>query len=114
VRVRAFSVAQPTPTAIPLQPLTIQVTIYHDANDNQAADIDEGVLGLNVVILDSLTNRLLGQAFTDRQGHARLFVSARDTVRLSVPYLGYNQTVRPPGSEVEIRLPGLPLPSLIP
>jgi hypothetical protein len=35
-------------------------------------------------------------------------------VRLSVPYLGYNQAIRPPGEHTLIRLAPLRLPSLIP
>ena len=114
IHIRAFSLVPPSPTAAPRQPLEIELTIYHDANDNQAPDIDEGVQGVSVRVLDSLTNRLLGQAFTDSQGYAQLFIAAPDTVRLSVAYLGFNQTIRAPGKPVQIRLPALHLPSLIP
>jgi hypothetical protein len=41
-------------------------------------------------------------------------VATADQVRLSVPYLSYNQAVRPPGKELVIRLAALQLPSLIP
>mgnify|MGYP000396859931 FL=1 len=88
--------------------------VYYDENDNRAPDISEGVAGISVRVLDSLTNRLLGQSFTDGQGHASLSVSAAGAVRLSVPYLGYSQPVKPPGKQFEIRLGALRLPSLIP
>jgi hypothetical protein len=112
--VRTFSLAPPTPTPLPLQPITVQLTVYYDENDNQAPDINEGVTGINMQILDSLTNRVLGQAFTNHEGHATLFVSATQEIRLTVPYLGYSQAVKPPGGAFEIRIPALHLPSLIP
>jgi hypothetical protein len=43
-----------------------------------------------------------------------LSVAAPDEVRISVPYLGYNQAVRPPGKALSIRLVPMRLPSLIP
>ena len=92
----------------------VELTIYYDENDNKAPDMGEGVTGVNVRVLDSLTNRLLGQAFTNSQGHVTLFVSTAQAVRLSVTYLGYNQQVKPPGGQFEIRLPPLHLPSLMP
>jgi len=114
LQVQTFSLAPPTPTPLPLQPIVVQLTVYYDENDNQAPDINEGVIGINMQILDSLTNRVLGQAFTNNEGHATLFVSASQEIRLTVPYLGYSQTVKPPGGQFEIRIPALHLPSLIP
>lgn len=114
LQVQTFSLAPPTPTPLPLQPIVVQLTIYYDENDNQAPDINEGVTGVNMQILDSLTNRVLGQAFTNNEGHATLFVSATQAIRLTVPYLGYSQAVKPPGGAFEIRVPAIHLPSLIP
>lgn len=114
VVVRSFSMAPPTATPKPLQSVTLDVTLYYDANNNQAPDVEEGVVGVDVRALDSVTNQILGQAFTDRYGHATLTVATTREVRLSVPYLGYNQSVRPPGKELIIRLAALQLPSLIP
>ncbi len=114
VQVRPFSLVPPTATPKPLQSITLDVTIYYDGNNNQAPDASEGVVGVDVRALDSISNKVLGQAFTDPYGHARLTVAAAREVRLSVPYLGYNQAVRPPGKELIIRLAALQLPSLIP
>src|SRR5690606_39036219 len=114
VQIRPFSLLPPTPTPIPVTPLTIELTLYHDANDNKAPDLEEGVSGVSVRVLDPLTNRLLGQTVTDAQGYAQLRLSAGAEVHLSVAYLGYSQTVRAPGKPVQIRLPALQLPSLIP
>ena len=94
--------------------MVVELTIYYDENDNNGPDIEEGVTGINLQILDSLSNRLLGQAFTNDEGHATVFVSAAQKVRLSVPYLGYSQEVGPPGKQLLIRIPPVHLPSLIP
>jgi len=114
VRVRPLSSSPPTPTPRPLQALTVNLTIYYDGNDNRAPDASEGVVGVSVRVLDGVNNQLLGQAFTDPYGHVTLTVATAGEVRVSVPYLGYNQAVRPPGKSLMIRLVPLRLPSLIP
>ena len=103
----------PTPTPLPAQPFTLELTVYYDENNNKAVDFNEGVTGINMQVLDSLTNRLLGQAFTDSQGHANIFISAAHNVRVSVPYLGYSQLVKPPGNDYEIRIAPLQLPNYV-
>ncbi|HID63191.1 MAG TPA: hypothetical protein EYP49_10690 [Anaerolineae bacterium] len=45
---------------------------------------------------------------------AALTVATVGQVWVSVPYLGYNQAVRPPGKSLMIRVVPLRLPSLIP
>lgn len=114
VVVRTYSMEPPPATSLPLQAVTVRLTVYYDENNNRAADASEGVAGLSVRALDSLSNRVLGQTFTDEQGYAAVSVSAMGEVRLSVPYLSYNQAVKPPGKELFIRLTPLRLPSLIP
>ncbi len=114
VQVRAFSLVPVLPTPKALQPIGIEVTIYYDENDNRAADASEGVGGISVRVLDAATNRPLAQTFTDNQGHATLSLSASDEVRLSISYLGYNKTVKPPGGVFSVRLPAQRVPSLIP
>jgi hypothetical protein len=114
LHVQTFSLAPSTPTPLPLQPVVVQLTVYYDENDNKAPDRNEGIIGVNMQILDSLTNRVLGQTFTDQAGHATLFISAAQDIRLTVPYLGYSQTVKAPGGAFEIRIPAIHLPSLIP
>ncbi len=114
VAVRSYSLMPPQPTPQPLQPLDIEVTIYYDENDNRAPDVSEGIAGVSVRVLDATANRLLAQTFTDSQGHASLSLSATGKVRLSISYLGYNKEIRPPGSVLDVRLPALHVPSLIP
>lgn len=116
VRVRPLAItsAAATPTPGPLQPVVVQLTIYYDENDNRAPDVNEGVSGISVRALDAVSNQALGHVFSDRYGHATLSLAATGEVRVSVPYLGYNQPVRAPGKTLTIRLAPLRLPSLIP
>jgi hypothetical protein len=114
VQVRSYSLVPPLPTPEALQPVGIEVTIYYDENDNRATDASEGVGGISVRVLDAATNRPLAQTFTDSQGHATLSLSAAGAVRLSISYLGYNKTIKPPGGVFSVRLPALRVPSLIP
>ena len=113
LQVKTFSLAPPTPTPLPAQPFTLELTVYYDENNNKAVDLNEGVTSINMQVLDSLTNRLLGQAFTDSQGHANIFISAAHNVRVSVPYLGYSQLVKSPGNQYEIRIAPLQLPNYV-
>jgi hypothetical protein len=114
VRVRPLQLLPPTPTPKPMQSVTIDLSVYYDENNNRAPDASEGVAGLSVRVLNSLNNELLGQSFTDVYGHTSLTVAAPGEVRVSVPYLGYNQAVKPPGKALTIRLAPMRLPSLIP
>jgi hypothetical protein len=114
VVVRAFSLAPPTATPLPLQAITVRLTVYYDENNNRAPDTNEGVAGLSVRALDGSSNQVLGQTFTDSYGHAVLAISAPSEVRLSVPYLSYNQLIKPLGKALFVRLTPLRLPSLIP
>lgn len=115
VQVRPIAVpGLPTPTLPPMKLVTIGVNIFYDENNNRAPDASEGVSGISIRLLDGVSNSMLGQTFTNSQGHAALTVTAVGKVRLSIPYLGYNQSIEPPGEEVSIRLAPLRLPSLIP
>jgi hypothetical protein len=87
---------------------------YLDENNNKAPDPSEGIAGVSIRLLDGANNSLLGQTFSNNQGYAALTVTAASEVRLSIPYLGYNQGIKPPGEEVTVRLAALRLPSVIP
>ena len=98
------------------EPLSGHVKVTPEDWLNVARDllVSEGVAGVSVRVLDGTSNRLLSQTFTDSQGHAVLSVSTAGAARLSVPYLAYSKTINPPGAVFEIRLPAVPVPSLIP
>jgi len=102
--IRPLTLAPPTPTPLPQFSIAIGLSAYYDQNNNHAPDIDEGIAGISVRILDLRTNRLLTHVFTNEEGYASVTVTAPDAVRVSVPYLGYNQTVRAPGNTLSIRM----------
>jgi hypothetical protein len=114
IYVRRLTTGPAIATPAPQQIILVDLTLYYDENDNRAPDPSEGLIGVSVRAVDERTNQRLGQAFTDQNGHVQLMVSASATVRVSVPYLGYNQSVRPPGETVVIRLAPRRLPSIIP
>jgi len=109
-----LNLAPPTPTPLPQHSLTVGISVYYDQNNNRAPDIDEGITGISVRVLDRQTNRLITQIFTNEEGYAAVTVTAPGDIRVSVPYLGFNRTIRPPGDAISIRMPPLRLPSLIP
>ena len=90
------------------------INVYYDENDNRAQDLSEGIQGLSIRILDGQSNQPLGQLFTDPSGYASLTVAAPETIRVSIPYLNFNQTIKPPGDNLVIKLNALRLPSIIP
>lgn len=103
-----------TATPAAYQPIAIEINLYYDENDNKAPDPSEGLAGVSIRILDDNTNQRLGHLFSDSRGHAKLMVSAQEAVRVSIPYLSYNERITPPGDRITIRLSPLALPSLIP
>ena len=111
---RALGDVAVTATPEAYQSITIEINLYYDENDNKAPDPSEGLAGVSIRIVDDTTNQRLGHLFTDSRGHARLMVSAQEAVRVSIPYLSYNERITPPGDRITIRLSPLALPSLIP
>ena len=79
---------QPTPSPIPPQEREISLVIAYDENGNRAVDPSEGVAGISVRVIEAGTNREIAQAYTDRQGYARLRVVTSSAVRVVVPYFG--------------------------
>jgi hypothetical protein len=104
----------PKATPLPVEPITADLTVYYDENDNKAPDTGEGVVGIGIYLFDVTTNQRLGQAYTDAEGYAKLTVAAAGKVRVSVPYLRYSDVVKAPGDTLTLRLKPMKMPSLIP
>ena len=68
--IRPLTLAPPTPTPLPQFSIAIGLSAYYDQNNNHAPDIDEGIAGISVRILDLRTNRLLTHVFTNEEGYA--------------------------------------------
>ena len=108
--------ALPTPTpAGPVQQMvTADLQVYYDANDNGIADPGEGVVGLPARVYDATTGALLAQGFTNDTGHAVFSVPAAGSVRVVVPYLGFEATVPPSGAAIPVLISPRELPKQIP
>jgi hypothetical protein len=85
---------QPTATNAPPANLTVAVIIAYDENVNRSVDPAEGVRGIPVRIVDTATNRVLMQAFTDDSGYARIQIQTNARISLVVPYFGQSWDIR--------------------
>lgn len=99
----------PLPTATPAVPVSamsdVQVVLYYDNNMDFIPQLDEGIMDMAVYAYDGTTGQLLSFGYTNEAGMLRLSVSASTNVlRLSVPFLGFNQTVAAGTTEVRLRV----------
>ena len=85
------------PTATPVPPSVIMLTISvaYDANASDTADLDEGVHGVSVRVVNAATGEVLRSGFTDERGGIRFQIVTEDEITAHIPYLGRTFTVRP-------------------
>jgi hypothetical protein len=88
----------PLPTSTPIsggtQTITLDLTVYFDANMNFTPELIEGVEDVAVAIYDNVTGELLAFGYTNEAGMIRfssLVVSG--AVRISIPFFQFNQVV---------------------
>jgi hypothetical protein len=100
---------------VPVNTLSITVTVAYDKNDNQAVDVAEGVSGLSVRVIDPVTNRELTHGYTEPTGAVQFVVPTNNPVRVLIPYLNAAEDFRP-GSPVAwtLLIPAANAPGLIP
>ena len=101
----------PLPLPLPLPPPTptdvgdggpraiVDVVAYVDMNDNDSADPGEGLRGLRVVLIHRQTNSPQRRVQTDRNGHAHLEWRWLGAMNISLPDIGWIDTVE--AGEVE-------------
>lgn len=104
----------PTPSGPAQHMVTADLRVSYDANGNGAADPGEGVVGLHARVYDDSTGALLAQGFTDDTGHAVFTVPAAGSIRVVVPYLGFETIVPPNGAAIPVLITARELPKLIP
>lgn len=103
-----------TPTPVPSGFRTFRLIIYYDGNNDGQFGAGEGIAGFFVRVLSSTTGEELARSYTDEQGQLSFTVPTINTVRVSVPLLGFDRFVDPETPEVKVRIVPLPLPETIP
>jgi hypothetical protein len=100
---------------VPLVPQTIDVLVGYDRNDNGQVDPTEGVRGLSVRVIDTVTNTELSSGLTDERGTVRFQLVGNGAVRAVIPFLGATEEFRA-GSPVQwtLLIPAANAPGLIP
>ncbi len=107
--------ATPTPRGVPVQSLSLNVTVYYDANVNFTPELDEGIMDVAVVVYDNATGQLLAFGYTNEAGAIRFGpLSVASAVRLEVPFLNYRQVFVSSEPDIRLRVAPTNLPGLIP
>jgi hypothetical protein len=95
--------------------VTINVTLFYDANDNFTPELTEGIMNAAVALYDNATGKLISFGTTNEAGIAQFSnVSASGAIRVTVPFLNYSQIVVGGNADILIRVAPQPLPIGIP
>jgi hypothetical protein len=116
-RPNVFIQPLPTPTQVgpPVQSVTVQVTIYYDANLNYTPEINEGISDVAVALYDQTTGQLLAFGYSNEAGMIQFSgITTAGPVRVSVPFLNFTQIVANSQAIILIRVAPQPLPIGIP
>ncbi len=105
--VRTLATPTPAPdddgSASRFVPITLLV--YYDANDDHQPGAGEGIAGVSAQAYSVTDNQLLAQGFTGEDGQVDFTVSAKGSIRISVPFLGFNQLVTGESASIYLRIP---------
>jgi hypothetical protein len=83
-----------TPVVVTGQEVSIEITVYFDANLNYVAELAEGVENLGVAVYDNMTGELLAFGSTNEAGTIRFGpLVVPGTLRISIPFLQFEQIV---------------------
>ncbi len=83
-----------TPVVVTGQEVSIEITIYFDANLNYVAELAEGVENMGVAVYDNMTGELLAFGSTNEAGSIRFGpLVVPGTLRISIPFLQFEQIV---------------------
>jgi hypothetical protein len=119
VLISAPATAIPSPSPIPPSIVVLNIQVAYDANASGTADLNEGVQGISVRVLNARTGELLNSGFTDERGSLRLQIVSSDELTLYIPFLGRSLNVRPARSgsseqRWEVLIPAANQPAVIP
>lgn len=111
---------QPLPTATAVagaggQTISINVTLYYDANQNNMVESTEGINNAVVALYDNLTGSLLAFGTTNELGRVPFNnIMPSGAVQVVIPFLNYSQLVAAANDDIVIRVVSQPLPGGIP
>ncbi len=112
-------IIQPLPTATPSggaeQAITINVTVYYDANNNFQPELTEGIVNAAVAVYDNGSGQLIAFGHTNEAGLVQFAgIKSTGAVRVEVPFLNHSQVVAAGNSDILVRVAPQPLPGGIP
>ena len=116
---RPAVVIVPLPTATPMgqqmQEISVNVTIYYDANLNYTPELTEGIRDVSVALYDNASGQLLGFGSTNDAGMIHLGpIPVRGAARLEVPFLAFSQIIIHNEPDIRVRVALATLPGNIP
>jgi hypothetical protein len=104
-----------TPVTAPQREVTLDVTVYYDANLNLSPELTEGIMDVAVALYDTGTGELLSLGFTNEAGNVRFGpLATTGPVRVSVPLLNFSYVVSDASAAIQLRVDPRPLPGTIP
>jgi hypothetical protein len=97
-------------------PVALTVRACVDSNADRRCSLGEGVGGLPIAVVDTQTAAILATAETTTDGivHADLNLPERAELSIDVPYLALAQTFYPGQRGVEVVVPAVPFPKVLP
>lgn len=84
---------RPTATLAPPIVLVTRLMVGYDENMNRKVDLNEGVQGVSVRLVEGSSNRVLAHGFTDERGFLELQAVTASEARLVIPYFGESYPV---------------------
>lgn len=103
------------PPVTPVYSADLQVVLFYDHNQNNLPEIDEGIIDMAVLAQDGSSGELLALGYTNEAGLLRFQVSPRsESLIISIPYFGIDQTVSVSATELLIRVAPSALPATLP
>lgn len=104
-----------TPATAPQQEITLDITVYYDANLNSTPELTEGIMDVAVALYDSGSGELLSLGFTNEAGNVRFGpLLSSGPVRIVVPFLNFSEVISETSAAIQLRVAPRPLPGSIP
>jgi hypothetical protein len=113
-------VVNPIPTVTPAVTtptnVALDVLLYYDINGNFTPEANEGIMDVAVAVYDNATGELLSFGTTNANGIVTFpnLEPTGNALRVSIPFLNFNQVVAASVGSLQIRISPQQLPNFIP